>query len=72
LLDKVRIPSEMAPLPTALQRGDLMAQGKFLLLLRRAEGLRRGRRQVPQKVQHLIRKMSLANPLWWKSILRVR
>lgn len=41
-----------------------MAQGKIIHLQRRAEGLRRGRREVPQKVPDLIRKMSLTNPLW--------
>ena len=30
----------------------------------KSRGLRLGRRQVPQDVQDLIRKMSLANPLW--------
>jgi hypothetical protein len=30
----------------------------------KSRGLRVGRRQVPQDVQDLIRKMSLANPLW--------
>jgi hypothetical protein len=54
----------MAPLPTALQRGDRMAQGKIIQLQRRAEGLWRGRREVPQEVPDLIRKMSLTNPLW--------